>query len=86
MFQHRAGRRRHLRPRGGPRPDPEVRVPRGPDPQGGHHLHPPQPQQPDAGQRHRPAQAPRGGGPQGGGLSGVSACKGNKSGGLLWDQ
>ena len=64
-FQHCPGGGCHLRAGGRPRPHPKVRLAGGPDPQGGHHLHPPQPQQPDARQRHRPPQAPRRGGAKG---------------------
>lgn len=76
--QHRAVRRRHLRARGRPRPDPEVREPGRADSARGHHVHTPQPQLADAGQRHRAAQAARTGRAQGRRVPGVPAGPGRQ--------
>lgn len=78
IFQHCEVRWRDLRARGRPRPDPKVREPGCADTQGGHHVHPPQPQFADAGQRHRPAQAPRSSRAQGWRVPGVPASKGRQ--------
>lgn len=75
IFQHREVRGRDLRAGGRPRSDQKIRKSRSADTPGGHHVHPPQPQLTNSGQRHRPAQTPRPGRAQGWRVSGVSAGK-----------